>query len=121
MLRRDTCGYFRRLAIASAIMPTMTPAIMDSHGNPAMVGGVSPLDVLVDASAVTVVVVDVVNSTVTAMIVVYELVRAVRIPFDVKVDVLDTTRVVCDETLGVNSSVVTVLPLDELNELIFEL
>jgi hypothetical protein len=86
-------------------MPTMRPAIIDSHGNPAIAGHGIVLDVLtcggvvtiVDARAVTVVVVAVVNPMVTAMIVVYELVMVVGTPFDVTVDVLDSTRVMFDD------------------------
>ena len=89
-------------------MPSMTPAIMDSHGNPAMAGTIIALDVLTCEGLVTIVdekavmgVVAVVNSVVTTMIVVYELVIGVRTPFDVEVDVFDSSRVMFDNMVVV--------------------
>ena len=83
---------------------------MDSHGNPPIIGHAIVLKVLtceglvtiVDAKAVTVVIVAVVDSIVTTMIVVYELVMVIWTPFEVKVDVLDSTRVMFDKTAEVS-------------------
>ena len=56
---RNLLYLFRRLTIASAIMPSISPAIMDSQGNPGTAGSVIGVETeALDIEVLTTVIVD---------------------------------------------------------------